>query len=204
MLATKMWADVAPEDESGESVEWRGKAGKRWVPTGFETSGWRHQKSTRGYQLPHQKDICRVAMALGKKGIWRSIFPNRENTGSLPKYIKNLFLHRKFNSNKGKIWRWNICMLEMKFIPSYNGSKVIVWTDRQTEVKLLPNRVHGWAKDDYRGGGGHLQTIILKIMKNTGKRRKTQGILSWSERGNPKMSYKDLKEVRTTVICSWR
>ena len=47
----------------------------------------------------------RVATAQGKPGIWKSIFPDRENAGNLPKNIKNMFLHREFNSNTGKIWR---------------------------------------------------------------------------------------------------
>ena len=50
--------------------------------------------------------LNRVATAQGKQGIWKSIFPDRENTGNLLKDIKNAFLHREFNSNTGKIWRW--------------------------------------------------------------------------------------------------
>ena len=37
--------------------------------------------------------VCRVATAQGKQGIWKSIFPERENTGNLPKiwfYTGNL------------------------------------------------------------------------------------------------------------------
>ena len=40
----------------------------------------------------------------GKTGIWKSIFPDRENTGNLLKNIKNMFLHREFTTNTGKIW----------------------------------------------------------------------------------------------------
>ena len=41
----------------------------------------------------------RVATAQGKQGIWKSIFPDRENTGNLLKNIKNMFLHREFTTN---------------------------------------------------------------------------------------------------------
>ena len=34
----------------------------------------------------------------GKQGIWMLIFADRENTGNLPKNIKNMILHREFNS----------------------------------------------------------------------------------------------------------
>ena len=47
----------------------------------------------------------RVATAQGKQGIRKSIFPHRENTGNLLKNIKNMFLHRKFTTNIGKIMR---------------------------------------------------------------------------------------------------
>ena len=46
----------------------------------------------------------RVATAQEKQGIWKSIFPDRENTGNLLKNIKNMFLHREFTTNTGKIW----------------------------------------------------------------------------------------------------
>ena len=46
---------------------------------------------------------CRVATAQGKQGIWMFIFQDRENTGNLPKNIKNMILHREFASNTGKI-----------------------------------------------------------------------------------------------------
>ena len=49
-------------------------------------------------------DMLRVATAQGKQGIWKSIFPDRENTGNLLKNIKNMFLHREFTTNTGKIW----------------------------------------------------------------------------------------------------
>ena len=48
---------------------------------------------------------ARVATAQGKQGIWKSIFPDRENTGNLLKNIKNMFLHREFTTNTGKILR---------------------------------------------------------------------------------------------------
>ena len=48
---------------------------------------------------------CRVATAQGKQGIWKSIFPDRENTGNLLKNIKNMFLHKEFTTNTGKILR---------------------------------------------------------------------------------------------------
>ena len=51
-------------------------------------------------------DMVRVATAQGKQGIWMFIFPDRENTGNLPKNIKNVFLHREFAFNTGKILRF--------------------------------------------------------------------------------------------------
>ena len=53
--------------------------------------------SFQGYQK------VRVATAQGKQGIWKSIFPDRENTGNLLKNIKNMFLHREFTTYTGKI-----------------------------------------------------------------------------------------------------
>ena len=50
--------------------------------------------------------IVRVATAQGKQGIWMFIFPDRENTGNLPKNIKNMILHREFASNTGKILKF--------------------------------------------------------------------------------------------------
>ena len=50
--------------------------------------------------------MTRVATAQGKQGeqgIWKSIFPDRENTGNLPKILKICFLHREFATNTGKI-----------------------------------------------------------------------------------------------------
>ena len=48
-------------------------------------------------------EYIRVATAQGKQGIWKSIFPDRENTGNLLKNIKNMFLHKEFTTNTGKI-----------------------------------------------------------------------------------------------------
>ena len=45
----------------------------------------------------------RVATAQGKQRIWKSVFPDRENTGNFLKNIKNMFLHREFTTNTGKI-----------------------------------------------------------------------------------------------------
>ena len=50
--------------------------------------------------------LIRVATAQGKQGIWMFIFPDRENTGNLPKNIKNMILHREFASNTGKILKF--------------------------------------------------------------------------------------------------
>ena len=44
--------------------------------------------------------IFRVATAQEKRGIWKSLFSDRENTGNLFKNIKNMFLHREFTTNK--------------------------------------------------------------------------------------------------------
>ena len=54
-----------------------------------------------GYPYP----IIRVATAQGEQGIQKSTFPDRENTGNLLKNIKNMFLHREFATNTGKILR---------------------------------------------------------------------------------------------------
>ena len=53
----------------------------------------------------------RVATAQGKsgkQGIWMYIFPDRENTGNLPKNIKNMILHREFNSQHREILSYKI------------------------------------------------------------------------------------------------
>ena len=52
------------------------------------------------------KKYIKVATAQGKQGIRKSIFPDRENTGNLLKNIKNMFLHREFTTNTGKILRF--------------------------------------------------------------------------------------------------
>ena len=44
------------------------------------------------------------------QGIWMFIFPDRENTGNLPKNIKNMILHREFNSQH----RENVEVLKIK------------------------------------------------------------------------------------------
>ena len=69
---------------------------------GTPTSGIRWTLNPYPYSLD-VVDKIKVATAQGKQGM--SIFPDRENTGNLPKDIKNTFLHREFNSNTGKIWR---------------------------------------------------------------------------------------------------
>ena len=43
-----------------------------------------------------------VAVAQGKQGIWMSIFPDRENTGNLPKNIKNMFYTGNLTPTQGK------------------------------------------------------------------------------------------------------
>ena len=53
--------------------------------------------------------VSRVATAQGKQGkqgIWFLLFPDRENTGNLPKNIKNMILHREFTFNTGKILKF--------------------------------------------------------------------------------------------------
>ena len=49
--------------------------------------------------------LHRFATPQGKQGIWKSIFPDRENTGNLLRNIKNMFLHREFDTDTGKILR---------------------------------------------------------------------------------------------------
>ena len=51
-------------------------------------------------------NCCRVATAQGKQGIWFLLFPDRENTGNLPKNIKYMILHREFTFNTGKILKF--------------------------------------------------------------------------------------------------
>ena len=43
-----------------------------------------------------------VATAQGKRGIWKYIFPDRENKEFAKKNIKNMFLPREFATNTGK------------------------------------------------------------------------------------------------------
>ena len=50
-------------------------------------------------------NLNRVARARGKQEIWMFIFADRENTGNLPKKIKNLFLHWKFTSSTRKVFQ---------------------------------------------------------------------------------------------------
>ena len=47
-----------------------------------------------------------MATAQGKQGIWFLLFPDRENTGNLPKNIKSMILHREFTFNTGKILKF--------------------------------------------------------------------------------------------------
>ena len=44
----------------------------------------------------------RVATAQGKQGIWKSIFPDRENTGNLPKILKICFYTGNLTPTQGK------------------------------------------------------------------------------------------------------
>ena len=44
----------------------------------------------------------RVATAQGKQGIWKSIFPDRENTGNLPKILKMCFYTGNLSPTQGK------------------------------------------------------------------------------------------------------
>ena len=60
-------------------MEWdQGVLKSEQVPGGDLKS--EHIQGWGGVQAP-----CRVATAQGKQGIWKSIFPDRENTGNLPK-----------------------------------------------------------------------------------------------------------------------
>ena len=61
-----------------------------------------HESSTKG----QQETFYRVATAQGKQGIYMFIFPDRENTGNLPKNIKNMILHREIASYTGKILKF--------------------------------------------------------------------------------------------------
>ena len=49
-----------------------------------------------------EKSTCRVATAQGKQGTWKSIFPDRENTGNLPKILKIWFYTGNLTSTQGK------------------------------------------------------------------------------------------------------
>ena len=66
----------------------------------FLSSVWKWTNKITTYEW----HLDRVATAQGKQGIWKSIFPDGENTGNLLKNIKNVFLHREFTTNTGKIW----------------------------------------------------------------------------------------------------
>ena len=46
----------------------------------------------------------RVATAQGKQGIWKSIFPDRENTGNLLKILKICFYTGNLQPTQGKFW----------------------------------------------------------------------------------------------------
>ena len=50
----------------------------------------------------HRINDDRVATVQGKQGIWKSIFPDRENTGNLPKSIKNMFYTGNLTPTQGK------------------------------------------------------------------------------------------------------
>ena len=67
-------------------------------------------KMCKKYSQPlFEDEDDRVATAQGKQGkqgIWMFIFPDRENTGNLPKNIKNMILHREIASNTGKILKF--------------------------------------------------------------------------------------------------
>ena len=61
----------------------------------------------QGKQQKNFREInIRVATAQGKQGIWFLLFPDRKNTGNLPKNIKNMILHREFTFNTGKILKF--------------------------------------------------------------------------------------------------
>ena len=49
--------------------------------------------------------IAAGSTAQGKQEIWKSIFPDRENTGNLLKIYLKYVLHRKFTTNTGNILR---------------------------------------------------------------------------------------------------
>ena len=51
----------------------------------------------------HHND--RVATAQGKPGIWMFIFPDRENTGNLPKILKLGFYTGNLPPTQGKVWK---------------------------------------------------------------------------------------------------
>ena len=52
--------------------------------------------------LRKTQQTLRVATAQGKQGIWKSIFPDRENTRNLPKIFKIWFYTGNLTSTQGK------------------------------------------------------------------------------------------------------
>ena len=76
-----------------------------------QTDKHKHTDLIEIITYPHTRTVTienkiRVATAQGKQGIWFLIFPDRENTGNLPKNIKNMILHREFTFNTGKILKF--------------------------------------------------------------------------------------------------
>ena len=69
----------------------------------FDQICWKYRRTTINI-LILSRNFCtdRVATAQGKQGIWKSIFPDRENTGNLPKKIKNVFYTGNLTSTQGK------------------------------------------------------------------------------------------------------
>ena len=53
-----------------------------------------------------QLSLLRVATAQGKQGIWTFIFPDRENTGNLPKILKIWFYTGNLTPNTGTILKF--------------------------------------------------------------------------------------------------
>ena len=60
-------------------------------------------KIEKPYSLLGKLILLQGCHGTGKTGNLKSIFPDRENTGNLLKNIKNMFLHREFTTNTGKI-----------------------------------------------------------------------------------------------------
>ena len=127
-------------------------------------------------------------MALSKQGIWKSIFPDRENTGNL---LKMCFYTGNLSPTQGKFWELNkILNLQFKWMELLSGCVVpgswsvnfwllfckllrglLKWIYSGLYSSLGKERMAmGLVEAIYR-----LKYFIYCRQKNTGKMARTQG-----------------------------